>query len=274
MNLNEEIKKLIEDRVYKLKTHIGKNYLKQNLLYPEQQKNNDLVQIQKEVIRLQAVHSQIKDRIKKFKEFIPDITEQTVFCAVYLVYGKILQTWEAIFLLSLRGYNFDVMELTRSISENIDLIKVFHLDKDEKYLKQWFEGNIIEHKVARQLEDKFLKEVGLKIIEEHNLSPYDMATDVHRTFSKYTHCSYAALLDSVDVFNEDFDWNGYASTHYTLHNIHALKSAMTATLITLKMTYLELGDMQSSVRVDEMLTFFAGPLDEDSLKSLISKIKK
>jgi len=59
-----------------------------------------------------------------------------------------------------------MMELVRSIGENLDLAKAFHLDKEEKHLKRWFEGEIIEHKTIRAIEDKFLKEGGLKFIKE------------------------------------------------------------------------------------------------------------
>lgn len=274
MNIIEQTKKLIQERISKLKSHSAKAFFGHNLLYPEHQRKRDLAQAQLEIQKLQTIHVEMVGRIKKLKDLISDITEQTPICAIYLIYGKVLQTWEAIFLLASRGDNFNIMELTRSIGENIDLIKAFHLDKEEKYLRKWFEGEIIEHGISRELEHQFLIEGKLKSIEENNLSPRDMTKDIYRVQSKYTHCSYAALLDCVDVFNEDFDWNGYAGAHYTLHNIHALKSAMTATLITLKMTYLELGDNVNYTQVDKILVEFSGPLDEASLTSLIPKIKK
>lgn len=274
MSIDEQIKQLIQERITKLKQGQAKAHLRMNLLYPEQQKKQDLQKIQTGLSKLVSIHSQVKDRVKKLKNLIPDVTEQTTLCAVYLIYGKVLQTWEAIFLLASKGYSFNIMELIRSMGENLDLIKAFHLDKEQQYLKKWFQGEIIEHKVSRGIEEKFIKEGRIKSIEESGLSPYDMAKDIYRVMSKYTHCSYAALLDCVDVFNENFDWNGYAGTHYTLHNMHALNSVMTANLITLKMTYSELKDFVSYEEVDKILIDFAGPMDEDSLKDIIPKIKK
>ncbi len=92
--------------------------------------------------------------------------------------------------------------------------------------------------------------------------------------SKYTHCSYSALLDCLDVFNEDFDWNGYSGAHYTRDYMDALDSAMTATLIALKMTYSELKDIVNYEKVDKVLISFAGAMNEESLKDLIPKEKK
>lgn len=231
-------------------------------------------EVQKRLNRIELIHSQIEERVRKLKKLIPDITEQTVLCAVYLVYGKVLQTWESIFLLASRGYSFNVMELIRSMGENLDLIQAFHLDKEEKYLKQWFEGEIIEHAISRKIANKFLKEGPLaNEIKENDLSLEDMATDIYRAFLKYTHCSYAALLDSVDIFNEDFDWSMYAGSHWALHSMSALENAMTVTLITLKMTYLELKDFDSYGEINKILVDFAGPMDEQSLKDLIPKIR-
>jgi len=271
-NLDKQVEGLIKDRVLRIRGRLGKKYLRYNLLYPEQQRDKDLEQVKNEIKNIQNVHFQMKNHIKGLRKFIPDITEETILCASYLIFGKVIQTWETIFVLCLKGYNFDVMELIRSIGENLDLIKTFHLDSDQKYLKQWFGGQIITHDIARRLEEKFIKKNNQEFLEKHNLSPYDMATDIYRTFSKYTHCSYAALLDSVDVFNEDFDWNGYAGAHYTLHNIHALRSAMSATLTTLKVIYLQLKDMEKYSEIDKVLTDFAGPIDENVLNDLIRKI--
>lgn len=84
----------------------------------------------------------------------------------------------------------------------------------------------------------------------------------------------AALFDSVDVFNEDFDWDGYAGAYYTRRNISALESAMITTLITLKMTYLELKDTENYQKIDKILVKFSGPMDKQELEDLISRIRK
>lgn len=233
--------------------------------YPAQQKKADIEQIDKELYRLKAVHSELVPRIKKLKALVPDIADQTPLCAIYLIYGKVMQTWESIFLLASHGHNFDTMELVRSIGENLDLIHTFHLDQSGEHLKKWFGGEIIEHGISRKIGAEFLEKAEIKAIEENNLSPQKMATDVYRGFSKYTHCSYGALLDSIDVFNEDFDWDGYGGAHYTLHNIHALENTMTSTLIALKMTYRSLSDNASFEEIDKILVDFAGPMNEAAL---------
>lgn len=267
MNLDEEVKKLIKNHIDKLKSHEGKKFTERNKLYPQQQREKDLQEIPRKSAGLKSVYSEIEERIKKLKNLIPDITEQAPLCAVYLVFGKVLQTWRVIFLLNERGYSFETMELNRSIIENLDLIHTFHLDKNTTHLSKWFQGEIITNAVARNLIDEYIK----NSVNTQGLSPYDMANDVYRGFSKYTHCSYAALLESIDVFNEDFDWNGYAGAYYSLKYINALESTMISTLITLKHIYLELKDMGSYKEIDKILLDFAGPMDEESLKKLIAK---
>jgi len=268
MNLDEEIKKLIQNHIGKLKSHEGKKFIEINKFYPQQQREKDLDEIPKKLMDLKSVYLKTEERIKKLKTLIPDITEQTTLCAVYLIYGKILQTWRVIFLLTERGYNFETMELNRSIIENLDLIHTFYLDKDSAHLGKWFQGEIITNEVSRSLVDEYITKNG---VNTHGQSPYDMANTVYRGFSKYTHCSYVALLESIDVYNEDFDWDGYSGTHYSLKHIDALESTMTSTLIALKYIYLELKDMESYAVIDKILLGFAGPMDEQSLQELIAK---
>jgi hypothetical protein len=148
------------------------------------------------------------------------------------------------------------------------LIQTFFLNTDSIHLSKWFQGEIITNGVARKIVNESITE---SLDNTHGLSPYDLATHVYRGFSKYTHCSYAALLESIDVFNEDFDWNGYSGAHYALKHISALESTMTSTLITLKQTYSELKDTESYAVINDILFDFAGPMDEKSLQELIAK---
>ena len=268
MNLDVKVKKLIQNRLDKLKSHEGKKFIEINKFYPQQQREKDLQKIQEKLKRLKSIYLEIEVRIKKLKILIPNITEQTTLCAVYLIYGKIIQTWRVIFLLTERGYNFETMELNRSIIENLDLIHTFYLDKDSTHLSKWFQGEIITNGIARNLVDEYIAD---NSVNTHGLSPYDMANDVYRGFSKYTHCSYVALLESIDVFNEDFDWNGYAGAHYSLKHTNALETTMTTNLVTLKHTYLELKDMESYSVINKILLDFAGPMDDQLLQELIAK---
>lgn len=262
------------DRLEKLRSHQGKDFLFMNPLYPESEKKRDMEKMNEELVHLKTIHGDLVRRVKKLKQLIPDITDQTVLCAIYLIYGKVLQTWESIFLLASQGKHFDTMELIRSIGENLDLIHTFHLEEKGKYLKKWFSGEIVEHGVSRKIGGEFLKKRKIKIVEENDLSPQQIARDIYRAFSKYTHGSYSAVLDSVDVFNEDFDWNGYAGAHYMIRHKGALENAMVATLVALKMTYLSMEDDPSFNEIDKILTDFAGPMDEESLKELFSKNSK
>jgi len=274
MTFDEEISNLISNRVAKLRSHEAKNYMLANPLYPTQQKKSDIEQINEKLVPLRVIHAELTDRVKKLKELVPDITEQSTSCAIYLLYGKVLQTWDSIFLLASRGHGFDTMEFRRSIGENLDLIHTFYLDESGELLKRWFDGEIISHKVSREIESEFLKKGKIKEVDEGKLSPQQMAVDIYRGFSQYTHRSYLALLDCVDPFNEDFDWSLNAGAHWILNNMHALENAMVTTLIALKMTYRALKDDTSYAEIDKILVDFAGPMNEKTLKDLVSKSDK
>lgn len=274
MDVDKHAKDLIQKRIKQIKESNAKKYLMIDMLFPEKQKKKDEAAINQALFKIEGVYSQFKAEIKNLKLQIPDITEQTVKCAVYLVYGKVCHTWEAVFILAKNGFNFEVMELARSINENLDLIQVFHLDKTGKHLADWFDGKIIDNKTARQIEHDFIIKGDLPSIKEHDLSPYDMSTDVYRVLSKYTHCSYVALLDSVDVYSHNFDWNKYGGFYYVNHNFHEIESTMISTLITLKLTLQETGDHANFDKVNKLLVETFGEHNEETLKKLIPKIKK
>lgn len=273
MTLDEQTEQLVKDRILQISSHKARNYLTVNPTYPELQKLKDLEGVKIIVSKLKIIHSKIEAKVKEWRQLAPEITDQTTMCAVYLIYGKVLQTWEAIFVLSELGYNFSCMELVRSIIENLSLIETFHLDIENKHLAPWFKGKIIDHGTSRKVSNEFVNSGDLKTIKEAGISFENMARDVYRGMSKYSHCSYVALLDSVDVFNEDFDWTGYAGAHYTLHNIHMLENTMTAMLITVKLTCLSLKDSESYKQINDILIQYAGPMDEQTFKGLIPKIK-
>jgi len=274
MTFDEEMKKFIEDRVALIKKGDAKRHMYVNMFYPEQTKKKDAAFIKEEIDKIKSIHSKTLPYIKKLRELINDITERTEICAIYLIYGKIIQAFDSIFLLSAEGFNFEVMELCRSINESLDLIKLFHLDVSHQYLNDWFDGKIIDNKIAREAEHKLLTSGGIEAVDSGIIDPYDMITEIYRVFSKYTHCAYGAILDSVDVYHHNFDWNKYGGFHYMLHNMHEVESTMVSTVVTLKMTYQKLGFIPDFENLTKILTDFAGPMDASTLKDLLPKITK
>jgi hypothetical protein len=273
MTFDEEMKIFVDERVGDLKKGAGMKHAQLNPLAPQQMKDREILYIKDEVAKLKLVHERIVPYIKKLKGSIPDITEQTEICATYLIYGKVSQTFDAIFLLSIGGFNFEMMELSRSINENLDLIKLFHIEKDHKNLISWFEGKIIDNKISREAQHEYLLEGNdnVESLASGEINPYELITKIYRVISKYTHCSYGALLDSVDVFSHDFDWNKYGGFHYTLDNMHQIESTMTATIITLKMTYQKLGFHKEFAELTQILNDFAGAMNANTLAELLSK---
>ncbi len=274
LNFNDEIKDLIEGHLKGLKSGTANRFIQQNPSYPEQQKIRDKQKVDAWIVEINKIYASVIEQVKRLKPHIADVTEQTVICAAYLIYGKVCQTWQAAFLLVSNGFNHDAMELARSINESLDIIKVFHLDKSKKYLNQWFSGKIIDNGTAREILSEFVINGDIPAVKDNDISPKEIMTDIYRGLSQYTHCSYAAVLESVDVFNRDFDWNKFAGFHFSANNLHQLESTMTATLITLKMTFGEIEDLEGYQATDKLLNALAGPHDEGRLSELISKMKR
>jgi len=269
--VDEEIKTLIRERIEKIKNPKASAFFLLHPDYPETQKEKDRQSIIELLQRIELIHQQIQPYIRTIKNHIKNITERTRICAIYLLFGKVIQTWDTIFLIAKEGRNQEVMELVRSINENLNLISLFILDNTNNYLNRWFDGEIIENSEAREVIDNFINSENPIFQEE--LPVYEINTYIYRILSKYTHGSYAALLDSVDVFNKDFDFYRFAGFHYTRRNFHVLKDAMVGTLIQLKALYLFLKDNDNYIRIDNILTEIMPKASKEEMKNIFKKFK-
>jgi len=267
--LDEEIRALIQERLEKIRNPEASDFVRLHPDYPETQKERDRQDIIQSLQQLESIHQKILPHIRDLRRLIKDITERTMICAIYLLFGKVMQTWEAVFLLAKEGRNQEVMELARSINENLDLINLFILDDTNNYLDKWFDGEIIEHAKAREAIHKFLNLQNP--VSKEELPVYEISTYIYRVLSKYTHGSYAALLDSVDVFNKDFDFHRFAGYHYTRRNFHILKDAMVKTLIQLKALYLFLRDNDNYLKVDNILKEVMPTVAEEEMRNILEK---
>ena len=184
--------------------------------------------------------------------------------------SKIINTFKAVFVLSRLGFSHEVMELNRSITESNELISLFHLKKEEKHLSKWFDGEIIDNGISRDAMSSLMStgEV-LEYLQKNNLDPKTMMSGIYRVMSKYNHCSYAAILDSVDVFNEDFDFHQYAGFHFTENNTHMTKTALSGTLTAIRIIYLELQDQKGSEKVKSLQEELFGESTGERYKRLI-----
>lgn len=269
---DEEIKSQILERIKSIENPKAGAFYQLHPDYPKNQKEIDRIDIICLLRPLELIHQSIMPHIHRLKSLIKSITEKTPICAVYLLLGKIMQAWETIFLIAKKGKNQEVMELSRSINENLDLISLLIFSHDvNDYLDRWFNGEIIENRKAREEIDKFINCQNL--VSQESIPIYEMDTHIYRILSKYTHGSYAALLDSVDVFNKDFDFNGFAGFNYTKRNFHVLESAMVKTLLELKTLYLFLKDDDSYKKINDMLIKVMPNTNKEEIESVIKKFK-
>jgi hypothetical protein len=89
--------------------------------------------------------------IRKIKSSIGDVLDHNRLTACYLLFGKVSQGFAAIFVLAKDGFHYEVMEVTRSNREALDLIALFLRETADSsaLLKRWFEGEIVENVKAR-----------------------------------------------------------------------------------------------------------------------------
>jgi hypothetical protein len=241
-----------EERVQKLRSGIGRRKFISDISYPEKDKLRNKFLVANKVEFLAKLLPEIKNCIKRFKQIsVPQIWEQDAATATYLLISKAYSNLETILLLASVGKTFEIIEIARSGQEALDLAFLFQEEGQEQKLKEWYKGKIIKNQVARQAMHKAINKMGAS---KDNLPMYDMKSEVYWIYSLYTHSSYAALLDSVDVFHEDFDFQTISGFHYTNRNFDiAAKQLAISILLELKNASTKVRDLKNVNDVDKIL---------------------
>ena len=248
----------ILERVNKIKERKGYRYFQSNIAYPENEKKRLKYELSKSIEIVQMQMPEIKGIIKSIKRFVPQVWEQDSITAVYLLMGKAYSNLETMLVLAKEGHNIEIVELARSANESLDLAFLFLEEEGEEKLKEWFKGKIIANKDARKVFHKVLNSGVLKFT---NLPVYDAKTDVYSIYSEYTHSGYGALIDAVDIFHEDFDYERISGLHYTLRNFEGItKNLAISILIELKNIFLKYKDLDSFDKVETLLKEIGKPL--------------
>jgi hypothetical protein len=200
--------------------------------YPKQEKEEDRKTVLHHVPELESFFELLFPHIKNIRSYISKVTDQNRVTACYFLFGKVSQSFRALFLLAREGFSYEVVELSRGIRESLDLIHLF-LEEEENApnLKKRFLGQIIENSIARKAKDKFINQ-GL-IDNEIKTHFRDMQDHAYRILSSYSHISYSALLDSFDVYNRDFDYERIAAFHYMRDSgTPMIRSMLESTILT------------------------------------------
>jgi hypothetical protein len=120
---------------------------------------------------------------------------------------------DALFVLAREGFHYEVMEVVRSNREALDLVVLFLQEPaDGPLLKRWFDGQIVKNARARDAFEAFIAEMSRAT--NIPVSVRGLKLDIYGALSRYSHVSYAALLDAYDVYHQDFDFDRVAGYHY------------------------------------------------------------
>lgn len=267
---DELIEKNLQEKLDKLKLGRGQKYFLTQIDYPQRQKEKDKATL---FLRTKIIEDNLltlRNLIKEVKKSFGRIFDQDKYTALYLLLGKALSNLEAGILLSKSGYVEELLELSRSGHESIDLAFLFLEDENKALLSRWFKGEIIDNNTARQFSEKELNKA--KILDV----PIEFAKakgDIYHAYSLSTHSQYTALVDSIDVFYEDLDYYKYAGFHHSAKLVYYLQSLYTNILLLLKKIYTEIN--QSNIdKIDKLLDAVLPKVPDSEVEQMLKKYKK
>ena len=269
--VKNSISKNINERLEAFKSKRAVGFAKIFPAYPFIEKKRDELLIRLKLRRLEKVFSKITPHIIDIRKLVKDLEEQTRICACYLLFWKVMRRWETLILLARDGRNQEMLELLRSLHENLDLIMLFTMDKEEKNLKKWFEGEIIEAGKSREQYGEFLK---VRLDTGEKFPAYDMKSFIYKLFSKYTHNSYPSVWDLIDPYTQEIDKNRTADYHWTRNNLDHLFIAMGTTISYLRGFYTFLaGNYNRSDELAKLDKLLPNITTKEEMEDSIKKFK-
>ncbi len=143
------------------------------------------------------------------KKYVPDVSEQTMQSALYLLFGRMTESWKALFILAENGFNPEIMGALRSIKEGADLARFFMLPESDDMLGRWFDGEVIKNRRAREAQHEYLNEE-TEYYGEQEIPLRQIKARAYGKLSEYTHVTYGSLVDSLDPLSGGFDFSRFA----------------------------------------------------------------
>jgi len=205
----KEVSQRLQDKIDKLKTGKGKRAYQQNPHIIAHYNQENASEINDKVKKLEPVVDQIELLIRDLRKYISNIWDHDEKVASYMLLGRALSNLRVAIDLAKKGKCIEMVDLARSAHEAIDLIFIFTNEKGKKHLDDWFKGETINNKKAREILGQLINE-----INEQDQKYYEMKTKVYGIYSMYSHSNYPALFDYIDVFREDFDFESVSGFHY------------------------------------------------------------
>ncbi|WP_282074104.1 hypothetical protein [Polaribacter atrinae] len=124
---------------------------------------------------------------------------------VYLILNELIHSLYDAVLAIQNGNIRMTSRVFREVMECRDIIKLVHSENGEKYVDKWFKDEYIPHSDFRKTLEN--DENGLK----------DLTRDIYQKYSKYTHRSYSAIIDSFTLENDKLKFNMNLDIDEPLH---------------------------------------------------------
>lgn len=264
MKLKDEVGDRIKEKIKLLKSRAAHKKLISDILFPSREKEIDLRIVESFAKVLDKKIKEIEPLIRSLRSHIDYIGDPDKFVAAYLLIGKAYTSLKATIILAKQGYSFQVVEIVRSSIESLNLATLFFEDGQEELLKQWFNGEIIGNRVAREVLDASVNKVS-QANGGGVLPMKEALSDIYAIYSSYTHSGYAALFDFIDIFREDFDFEQYSQFHYDRKNLHLINHLYVNILLGLKNYFIRAKNEKNLARIEALLTqegkTFASPVE-------------
>ncbi|KKQ35351.1 MAG: hypothetical protein US50_C0017G0012 [Candidatus Nomurabacteria bacterium GW2011_GWB1_37_5] len=252
--MENELLTIIEDKLERLRSRDAFNYSLSHPNHTLEQKIRNKEVVLKLIELVENSLPVIKDLITRFRSKIGSVSGQNKLSAIYILIGKTYSNLETIILLAKEGRNLEMMDISRSGQESMDLAFLFLEEEDPTLLNKWFKGDIIKNEKARDLFHEIINKERKKFSEEDVFLPVDeVKKHMYQLYSQYTHSGYGAILDSIDVFSEDLDFDRNAGYHWTRRNFFVIKNLVLTLAIQFKGIFIKIKDRGSFVEADKFL---------------------
>lgn len=273
-NKDETPEEYVENRLADINQNKGFNYVQVHPEFTDIEKSRNVQKINLLCDEIEADLPNIERLIKKIKNHISSITEQTKVAAVYLLFGRAYSNLQTALLVCRNGKNMEAMELSRSGKEALDLLMLFLEDKNKPLLEKWFKGKIIGNVDAREFQHEHLNKELAETFGNEEQPIKEMLSSGYKIMSTYTHSGYAGLLDTVDVYRLDFDFHKQSGYHYSIDNFHIVQDLRNKIILQLKNTFLHLKDGEVFKEADSLFKSHDSGMTVEDMKRVISRHKK
>ncbi len=270
----ETIEGLIKNRVADISQKKGFLYAQTRPEFPAIDKAKNIAIINRLCDEIEILLPDVEKLIKRIFSHTGSITEQTKVVAAYLLIGRAYVNLKTVLLVCRHGRNQEAMELSRSGKEALDLVMLFWEDKNRALLEKWFKGKIIQNLDAREFHHKHLNEELAEFYNNEEQPIKEMLSAGYKIMSNYTHSGYAGLLDSIDVFNLNFDFEAQAGYHYCVNNFHIIEDLLIKILLNLKNSFIYLEDQEGFQEADRLFKPLHSHPTKEQMMKIMSRYKK